>query len=78
MKLGERINNIKRLIACNMGITRKDDYLPIHFQKVFETGGSSGIKLDLENNLKNYYELRGWDWNTGRPKEEKLKELGII
>lgn len=75
---GERMNNLKRVIACNMGISRKDDSLPSHVLKVFETGGAAGVKLELEENLKKYYELRGWDWESGRPKEEKLKELGII
>jgi aldehyde:ferredoxin oxidoreductase len=74
---GERMNNLKRLIACNMGISRKDDYLPPHVLKVFETGGAAGVELELEANLKKYYELRGWDWDSGRPTEEKLKELGI-
>ncbi|NVM27454.1 MAG: aldehyde ferredoxin oxidoreductase family protein [Candidatus Helarchaeota archaeon] len=75
---GERMNNLKRLIACNMGITRNDDYLPKHVLEVFETGGAAGIKLELDENLQKYYELRGWDWSSGRPTEEKLKELGII
>ncbi|MHA1256623.1 MAG: aldehyde ferredoxin oxidoreductase C-terminal domain-containing protein [Promethearchaeota archaeon] len=33
--------------------------------------------MNIDQNLKNYYEARGWDWETGRPTEEKLKELGI-
>ncbi len=27
--------------------------------------------------LKEYYEYRQWDWDTGRPKKEKLIELGL-
>ncbi|MFX1410850.1 MAG: aldehyde ferredoxin oxidoreductase family protein [Promethearchaeota archaeon] len=78
MHVGERINNIKRLINCNLGITRKDDKLPGHFYKTLNKGKIAGIKLDLEENLKRYYRDRNWDWETGRPKEEKLKELEII
>jgi aldehyde:ferredoxin oxidoreductase len=78
LQVGERINNIKRLINCNLGITRKDDKLPNHFYKVLKKGKIAGVKLDLEDNLKRYYDTRGWDWDTGRPSQEKLKELDII
>jgi len=77
MKVGERINNLKRLISCNLGITRKDDRLTNHNMKVLSSGRTKGVKLDLEDNLKKYYSIRSWDWETGRPTEEKLKELGI-
>lgn len=78
MKTGERIFNIKRLISCNMGITRKDDYLPKHVIKALPSGKTAGVELDLEKNLRVYYNYRGWDWKTGRPTQAKLEELGII
>lgn len=78
IKVGERINNLKRLINCNLGITRKDDRLTHHNMKVLTSGRIKNVKLDLEENLKKYYNIRGWDWETGRPTKEKLKELEII
>jgi aldehyde:ferredoxin oxidoreductase len=77
MEVGERINNLKRVISCNLGTTRKDDKLPNHFLKSLPSGRVMGVKLDLEENLKRYYTRRGWVWDTGRPSEEKLKELNI-
>ncbi|MFX1477749.1 MAG: aldehyde ferredoxin oxidoreductase family protein [Promethearchaeota archaeon] len=77
MEVGERINNLKRVISCNLGITRQDDKLPQHFAKTLSSGRIMGVKLDLEDNLKKYYTRRGWDWETGRPSEEKLKQLNI-
>ncbi|TFF96378.1 MAG: aldehyde ferredoxin oxidoreductase [Promethearchaeota archaeon] len=77
MQVGERINNIKRLISCKLGITRNDDRLPNHITKKLSAGRSAGVKLNLEKNLKNYYKARDWDWETGRPSENKLNELGI-
>ena len=76
--VGERINNIKRLINCNLGITRKDDKLPKYFTKALKSGKTAGIRLNLEENLRNYYKKRGWDWETGKPTEEKLKQLGLF
>lgn len=78
IQVGERINNLKRLISCNLGTTRKDDKLPEHNMKVLTSGRIKNVKLDLEDNLKRYYDIRGWDWETGRPSMEKLKELDII
>jgi aldehyde:ferredoxin oxidoreductase len=75
---GERANNLKRLISCKLGITREDDRLPKIVTKPFESGGCAGIKLDLEKNLMKFYKHRGWDWETGAPTNEKLKELEII
>jgi aldehyde:ferredoxin oxidoreductase len=77
MLLGERINNIKRVINCKLGITRADDKLPGHLTKVLEKGKIAGVKHELEENLKRYYNERGWDWETGAPTKEKLDELGI-
>ena len=77
MLLGERINNIKRVINCKLGITRADDKLPGHITKVLEKGKIAGIKHELEENLKRYYNERGWNWETGQPTQEKLNELGI-
>ncbi|MHA2007761.1 MAG: aldehyde ferredoxin oxidoreductase family protein [Promethearchaeota archaeon] len=76
--VGERINNLKRVISCNLGITRADDRLPNHVLKVLKSGKTTDVKMELDKNLEKYYKFRGWDWETGRPTEEKLKELKII
>ncbi len=78
MQAGERIFNLKRVISCKLGITREDDRLPKHVLKVMTSGKTAGLKLDMEKHLKEYYKYRSWDWQTGHPTEEKLKELGII
>ncbi|MFW9784249.1 MAG: aldehyde ferredoxin oxidoreductase family protein, partial [Candidatus Heimdallarchaeota archaeon] len=78
MEVGERINNLKRLISCNLGITRSDDRLPKHFINTLPSGRVAGVKLDLEENLRKYYLRRGWEWESGRPSEEKLKQLNIL
>ena len=40
----------------------------------YTTDGSSP---DMEMMLKEYYQYRGWDWETGKPTKEKLMELGL-
>ena len=76
--VGERINNIKRVISCNLGLTRQDDRLPNIVLKPLSSGRTADVVINIDQNLENYYKERGWDWETGRPTEEKLKELGIL
>ncbi|MFX1526537.1 MAG: aldehyde ferredoxin oxidoreductase C-terminal domain-containing protein [Promethearchaeota archaeon] len=45
--------------------------------RALKGGCTAGIDANLEENLKTYYKIRGWDWNTGWPTQEKLKELNI-
>jgi len=78
LQVGERMTNIKRLISCNLGITREDDRLPKIASQTLKSGPTEGVVLDLEKNLKTYYKIRGWDWKTGRPTKAKLEELRII
>ena len=77
-KIGERASNLKRLISCKLGCKREDDYLPKIVSTALKSGGSAGIAVDLDENLKEYYEKRGWVWETGFPSEKKLEELNII
>jgi len=77
MLVGERINALKRLISCKLGTTRKDDRLPKHVLAEMKSGKTEGIKLDMDDSLKGYYKVRGWDWETGWPTKEKLEELNI-
>jgi aldehyde:ferredoxin oxidoreductase len=78
LKCGERITNLKRLISCKLGLSRKDDNLPKIVTQPLTMGSTKGISLDLEDNLRTYYNLRKWDWETGCPTQEKLSELDII
>ncbi len=74
---GERVFNAKRVFNNLCGIGRKDDRLPeILLQPIVE-GGTEGNVPDVEKQLKEYYEYRNWDPETGKPKKEKLDELGL-
>ena len=77
LKAGERGTNIKRLISCKLGLKREDDYLKEINKQPLKRGITAGVNIELEKNLKKYYEIRGWDWKTGWPTKEKLTELNI-
>lgn len=77
MKAGERIWMLQRAFNVKMGIQRKDDTLPKRFLKEpMPEGAAKGQVVELETMLKKYYEIRGLD-EDGKPKKEKLKELGL-
>jgi aldehyde:ferredoxin oxidoreductase len=77
MRCGERGWNIKRAINNRMGLTAQNDRLPKAMLEPFPDGGSAGYVPDLKNMLAAYYEARGWDAVTGKPRREKLLELGL-
>ena len=78
MRCGERGWNLKRAINNRMGLTRANDKLPKAMLEPFPDGGSAGYVPDIEGMLCAYYQHRGWDSETGKPKREKLQELGLL
>ncbi|MCD6483567.1 MAG: aldehyde ferredoxin oxidoreductase family protein, partial [Candidatus Odinarchaeota archaeon] len=79
LRIGERIYNIERLFNLREGMTKDQDWLPDRFTKEpLPEGPAKGQVVELDKMLPEYYKLRMWDWETGYPKEEKLKELGLL
>jgi len=75
---GERSFNVKRVFNAREGIGRKDDDLPVRFtQQPLKEGVSKGIVARAAEMLDEYYQLRGWDKETGWPTKEKLAELSL-
>ena len=60
------------------GFSRKDDTLPQRFlSEPLTEGPSKGSIVDLDPMIEEYYKARGWHVANGRPKMEKLKDLGL-
>jgi len=77
LKAGERSITIKRVVSNRRGLTRKEDKLPKICIEALQEGSSAGKSPNLELMLKEYYAYRNWDWETGKPKKEKLLQLGM-
>ncbi|MFC1862919.1 aldehyde ferredoxin oxidoreductase family protein [Thermodesulfobacteriota bacterium] len=79
--VGERINNLARAFNVMAGFTRADDTLPKRLMtEPLKDGTAKGHVIsqdDLNVMLDEYYEIRGWDLETGIPTKEKLLELGL-
>ena len=80
-KAGERIFNLEKMMNYREGFDKNDDVLPERFYtNKFTEGPQKGAVVnrnEFEEILENYYLDRGWDINTSRPTNNKLKELGL-
>ncbi|WP_457553830.1 aldehyde ferredoxin oxidoreductase family protein [Desulfobacula sp.] len=77
LTFGERSFNLKRAINNKLGVSRQDDKLPKIVRKALQEGATAGIEPDMDQMLKEFYAVSNWDWETGKPKKEKLIGLGL-
>ena len=79
-EVGERRINLMRMFNAKEGFTRKEDVIPERLFDAIPDGPNAGTQLskeDFEVALNKYYELAGWDQETGNPTPETLKRLDI-
>ena len=69
--------NLKRAVSNKFGLNRRHDAMPEICLRPLDEGSTAGIRPDMEVMLRDYYRYRGWDWETGRPTKEKLRDLGL-
>jgi aldehyde:ferredoxin oxidoreductase len=80
LKIADRTLTTFRLFNIREGFSSADDKLPERFYQPKTDGVLSDKPLDpakMEEAKKYYYELMGWDRESGVPKPETLSELGI-
>lgn len=72
---GARLFNFKRLINNRLGISAKDDVLPIRLTtEPRPTGTAAGVLPDMKLMMKDYYRIRKWDANGVPTKEAMLPQ----
>lgn len=80
-RIGARIWNLERVYGVREGVRKQDDLPPYRlWEEPISTGPSAGERLDHDQYLKmlaEYYELRGWDQETGVPQPETLHKLEL-
>ena len=80
LKVAERHSNMARIFNLREGLSAKEDTLPDRFFQPMEGGTLKGKRIDREEfskAVKTYYEMMGWDPETGVPKKEKLAEIDL-
>ena len=73
---GERGYNMERLINLRQGLTSAEDTLPKRLLKELQRSDEPNSVVKLEEMLKTYYNIRGWD-TKGVPTEKTLKRLKL-
>jgi aldehyde:ferredoxin oxidoreductase len=76
---GRRILTLERCINAREGASRKDDTLPwrLMHEDVPTRPGEMNSPEELDLMLDQYYELHGWDKETGLPSPSTLQALGL-
>ncbi|MFQ6000293.1 MAG: aldehyde ferredoxin oxidoreductase family protein [Anaerolineae bacterium] len=77
MTIGERIFNLKRALNIKLGWDREGERLPSFLLQPLEEGGTGGYVPDVERLLLDYYRVRGWERETGKPTAEHLRRVGL-
>jgi aldehyde:ferredoxin oxidoreductase len=73
---GERMSNLKRAMNIKLGYNaRANEKQPELLLKALADGGTEGHVAELEPMLREYYACRDWDWESGKPRREKLLAL---
>ena len=76
LKIGERIFNLQRAFNSRFGSSGADDTLPPRVLSSTIGGPVEGLVPNLEEQLQEYYQARGWD-SAGKPSQAKLEDLGL-
>ncbi|MCE5212609.1 MAG: aldehyde ferredoxin oxidoreductase family protein [Deltaproteobacteria bacterium] len=79
MTIGERIQTMKQAFNVKHGIEPKNNFISSRAQGKIpqKEGANKGRFVDVEKLASGYWEQFGWDKNTGKPKDETLRKLGI-
>ncbi|MBI5033485.1 MAG: aldehyde ferredoxin oxidoreductase family protein [Chloroflexi bacterium] len=78
LSYGERSWNLKRALNIKLGYNaRANEKQPELLLHALADGGTEGHVAELEPMLREYYAYRDWDWDTGKPRREKLLALGM-
>ena len=76
LRAGERAFVLKRAFNNRLGIRRGHDRLPERLLRPMANGTQGRVpRMDIL--LSEFYRVRDWDWETGRPSRQSLLKLGL-
>jgi aldehyde:ferredoxin oxidoreductase len=80
MKVGERATTMTRCFNLKHGLKPEDDSLPLRMFDPLPEGPMKGVSInkeEMEDAVKIYYGMMGWDEVGGVPTRGKLYELNL-
>ena len=67
---------LKRAFNNRLGVRRGNDRIPQQLL-IPMSNGTNRRTPNMEMMLQEYYRVRDWDWETGRPTRKRLEALGM-
>ena len=80
LKVAERASAMKRVFSVRAGLGPEEDTLPQRMFEPLQSGALEGVAIDrqeFDRMLRLYYDMVGWDPESGLPVPAKLYELGL-
>jgi aldehyde:ferredoxin oxidoreductase len=79
LAVGRRISNLLRVYNLRCGLSPKQERPSKRYGSVPVDGAKAGINVmeHWDDMRRGYYELMGWDFETGRPLPETLRQYGL-
>lgn len=77
---GERVINMMRLFALSRGFTKEDDFdVSPRLLEAPTEGAAAGKSIApyLRGMVDRYYDLMGWDVDSGQPRQETVDRFGL-
>lgn len=75
--IGSRAVTLKRIFNLGCGLTPMDDRLPDPLLHPLPEEATENFVPDVSLQIREYYQYRKWDQETGWPRDEALRELGL-
>ncbi|MHA1960379.1 MAG: aldehyde ferredoxin oxidoreductase family protein [Candidatus Thorarchaeota archaeon] len=77
LTIGARSVAMKRLLNLRFGLDTQDERLPIGLMKPHPDEVTEDFVPDVDAQLDEYYEYKGWDRDSGRPRDETIEALDL-
>ena len=79
LQIGDRIAALRVAFNVREGVMPRDVTLPrrVLGSPPLEAGQTEGVTVDLETQQREYLEYVGWEVETGKPKKETVRRLGL-
>ena len=76
---GERVMNLRQLFNMREGINSRSFKLSNRLLGIppVDNGKISGITIDFDNMISEFYKEMDWDLNTNLPNKKKLEKLNL-
>lgn len=78
LEAGLRLMNLRRAFAVRHGLVPEYDTLPYRYLRdPLPDGPTKGRTVPIEPMVREYYDIMGWDHDTGKPLHQTLINLGL-